>query len=144
MTADLDAYRTPDTVDYIVAALASLMRSASERMTDDEFPFALVTLINGVDNPESGGSDDVIQVDYLDRARDGMEAIATASATARSGHRRILRLARHEVGITISDGSTVFADYLKVRQKPTPQPYGNDSVRRLVARYDVGLAFVTA
>lgn len=144
MTATLDSFCTPDPVDYFVAALAPIMRAASERQTDDEFPFALVTLIAGVDNPDAGGSDDVIQVDYLDRARNGLEAIAAATATAKSGHRRIMHLARNEVGITISDGSTVYADYLKVRQKPIPMPYANDSVRRLVARYDVGLAFVTA
>lgn len=138
-TLELD---TPDSEDFVVCWLQPVIRAAVERKTDDPLPFAQVQMITGDDDPECGTSDEVIQVDIFDRARDGMTAVQAAKLTARAVHRRMLYLVHHPVEVELSDGSTADVDYLGAPMKPTRMPYANDQVVRYVARYNLGLSAV--
>lgn len=141
MTELLDQ-ETPDSEDFMVSWLQPLLRSATERKTDDELPFAQVQLITGEDDEDCGTSDEVIQVDWFDHARDGMTAVQAAKQTAREGHRRIRLLARFLEAVELSDGSFAAADYVNTIMKPVRMPYANDQVVRYVARYGLGLSDV--
>lgn len=84
----------------------------------------------------------MVQVDFLDVARDGLEAAQAVKETAKRGHRRMMELARSLSHVTLSDGSVANVDYVETSMKHIPQPYSNSRVRRRVARYKVGLSFV--
>lgn len=143
MTVELVDEDAPDCRDFVVSWMSEAMRSALRRTTDDVFPFALVQLITATEDAESGTVDNVIQIDYLDVARDGMEAAEAANATATRGHRRMKVLARNPLeDVVLSDGSTANLDYLRPTLGPIEQPYINDRVVRLVARYEMGFSNV--
>lgn len=129
---------TPDSEDFLVAWLAPLMRSATERKTNDVLPFALVTRIVGSDDPDSGSCEDTLQVDVLAR---GAQAAAVA---AKNMHRRINLLARTQIPVTLSDSTVVGPDYVKTVRRPSREPYPDDKIVRYVARYRLGLSFVAA
>jgi hypothetical protein len=143
MAADLYPEQAPDDEDFIVCWLAPLMRSATERKTGDPLPFALVQHVTGEDCPDEGTDDGVIQIDFFDKARNGFTAVQNAKHTARQGHRRMLYLARHLPYVEVSDGSEVAADYVSTLMKPTRMDSVDESVARFVARYAVGLSYVT-
>lgn len=144
MTAELYDLDAPDSEDFVVSWLAPLMRSATERDTDDELPFALVQLVSSEEEPDCGEAEHAIQVDFFDTARNGFRAVQQAKMTAREGHRRMLLMARELPTVVLSDGSTVGADYLFVTMRPQRMPYANESIVRFVARYRLGLSYVTA
>lgn len=127
---------TPDSEDFLVAWLAPLMRSATERNTKDELPFALVTRIVGSDDPDTGSSEDTVQVDVLAR---GAQA---ASIAANNVHRRINLLARNQTPVTLSGGTVAAPDYVKTVRRPSREPYPDDKIVRYVARYRLGLSFI--
>jgi hypothetical protein len=144
MTVDLLDRDAPDSEDFVVCWLQPLLRAAVERRTDDPFPFAIVGLISATDDPDSGVDDEIVQIDFLDRARDGLPAKSAAKQTAKLGHRRMTRYMRYIDPVLMSDGSTVYADYVDTVMKPVPMPYDNDQVRRYVARYRIGLHYTDA
>ncbi|MCV7434815.1 hypothetical protein [Mycolicibacterium bacteremicum] len=141
---DLHDREAPDSEDFVVHWLAPLLRSATERETDDVLPFAVVQQISGDDDVDTGTAEDAIQVDWFDRARDGMEAAQRSKLTAREGHRRMLLLAHDLPAIEVSDGTTVGADYLTTTMKPTRMPYADEKIVRYVSRYRLGTSFVAA
>lgn len=136
MTANLLDEDAPDAEDFVVCAMAAVMRSATERDTDEVMPFCLVTRITGEDDPDCGCDDPVMQLEFFDRGA------AAASLTKRSGHRRMTRLARSLVDVTMSDGSIANADYVITTLKPVRMPYVDDKIVRYVGRYRIGLSFV--
>jgi len=139
---DLLDHETPDEEDFVVSWLQSVMRSATERKSDDELPFAQVQYIVGSDDECYGTSDGVIQVDFFDTAREGMTAAQAAKETSRIGHRSMMYLARYVPEVVVSNGCTVCADYVNCTMKPVRMPYANERVVRYTARYELGLSYV--
>ena len=132
----------PDAEDFVVCWLQPQIRAAVERRTDDPFPFAIVQLITGDDCVDSGTEDDIVQVDFLDCARDGLTAVQAAKSTAFDGHRRMLYLAKHIPNVLLSDARWANCDYLKTLQVPKRMDYLNERVVRYTALYALGLSFV--
>ena len=132
----------PDAEDFTVCWLQPQLRAGVERKTDDPFPFAIVQLVTGEDCVDSGTEDDIIQVDYLDTARDGLTAVQAAKMSARDGHRRMLYLAKHIPNVLLSDARWANCDYLGTLQVPKRMDYPNERVVRYTARYTLGLSFV--
>lgn len=133
----------PDSEDFVASWLSPLMNAAVERENDDDLPFALVQMINGEDDQDTGEVEDAIQIDWFDHARDGMQAVQAAKQTAKTGHRRMLLMADELPEIELSDGTTVGADYLISTMRPTRMPYANERIVRYVSRYRLGTSFVT-
>mgnify|MGYP003531487768 FL=1 len=127
---------SPDSEDFVVSWLQVQARASTERDTDDELPFAVVTRIAGVDDPDGGSSEDSVQVEWFDRGA------SAASFTARRGHRRMMLLAREQTDVTLSDDTVASIDYLKTTMRPTRMPYADEQIIRYVARYRIGLSFV--
>ncbi len=143
MTIDLLPDSAPDAEDFVCSWLQPVMRAATERKTNDPWPFAIVQLLTGEDCVDSGTEDDVVQVDYLDVARDGLTKGQAAKLSAREGHRRMMYLAKHCPDVELSDGSTANCDYLDA-EVPARMDYPNELVVRYTARYTLGLSFVAA
>lgn len=142
MTADLLDEDTPDAEDFCCSWLAPLLRTATERRTDDELPFCVVTRIAGADDAHTGTDTAVVQLDVYDGARDGMVAAQAAALTARDVHRRMTLLARELTTVTLSTGALANADYVDTVIKPFRMDYANERVRRYTARYELGLSYV--
>ena len=139
---DLDDRESPDDEDFVVCWMQPQLRSATERDSDDEFPFCVVAHIDGADDPDCGDADGVVQLDFYDKARDGMTAVQAAKMTARAGHRR-MRLLRESPDVVLSDGSTANVDYFTVVLQPFRNSYSNPDVIRYTARYALGFSDVT-
>lgn len=142
MTADLLDEDTPDAEDFCCAWLAPLLRTATERRTDDTLPFCVVTRIAGADDAHTGMDVAVVQLDVYDGARDGMVAAQAAALTARDVHRRMMLLARELTTVTLSTGALANADHVDTVIKPFRMDYANERVRRYTARYELGLSYV--
>ena len=142
MTVDLLPDEAPDAEDFFARWLAPLMRAGTEHRTTDSYPFAVVQFIAGTDDECTGFEDGVIQVDYLDVARNGLVAAQAAKVTAREGHRRIMYLGKHCSDVTMSDGTTANCDYINVSLAPMRMDSADERVVRYVARYQFGLSFV--
>ena len=142
MTADLLDENAPDAEDFLCAWLAPLLRTATERKTDDEMPFCQVARISGEDDQHTGVDTEVLQLDIFDTARAGLLAAQNAATTARNVHRRMTLLGRELTTVTLSDGTTANADYVETVIKPFRMAYANDQVVRYVARYQLGLSYV--
>lgn len=139
---DLLDHETPDEEDFVVSWLQAVMRSATERKSDDELPFAQVQYLTGTDDECYGTSDGVVQVDFYDCARDGLTAAQAAKDTARLGHRSMMFLARNIPDVLLSNGTIAHADYVNTTMKPVRTPYANERVVRYTARYELGLSYV--
>ena len=142
MPAELLDSDSPDVEDFVVSWLAPLMRTATERKTDDTLPFCQVARVSGADDPDLGTDDPVVQVDIFDHARNGLAAVQNAAVSARNVHRRMTLLARELSTVTLSDGADANADYVITLIKPFRMTYANDQVVRYVARYQLGLSYV--
>jgi len=144
VSADLLDEAAPDVEDFCCAWLAPLLRTATERKTTDTLPFCVVARIAGGDDPHTGRDTAVVQLDIFDGARAGRLAAQNAALTARDVHRRMTLLSRELTGVTLADGSTANADHLDTVIKPFRLAWtDNDQVVRYVARYEVGLSYVT-
>lgn len=131
---DVDA---PDGEDFVAAWLQPVVRASVERDLDDELPFCTVQRISGADDENEGTDDPVVQVDFYDRG------VKAAAASARLGHRRMLRLFRDCPNVTLSDGTTAAIDYGETVIKPFRMTYADDQIVRYTARYKLGFTFVT-
>ncbi len=136
---------TPDSEDFIVQWLTAAadwigpnIRVAVERKNDDDNPFCLVTLLSGGEDCTVGDGEDVIQLDIFDV---GAQA---AKETARLIHRRMAELERNLPTVELWDGRKADADYVQTLMKPSRLDYENDRITRYVARYALGLSYVTA
>jgi hypothetical protein len=123
--------------------MAPVMRAAVDRDNDDELPFCLITHIDGGGDPYCGDAEVIVQLDFLDRGATTAQAKANAKAAADLGHRRMLQLARFLDHVTLSDGSVANPDWVEVLLDPTPMPYAHDLIARRVARYKLGLSYLT-
>ena len=142
MPAELLDEDAPDVEDFLCCWLAPLLRTATERRTDDDLPFCQVARISGADDEHTGVDEPVIQLDIFDRARNGLAAVQNAKLTARDVHRRMMLLARENATVALSTGQLVNADHIGTVIKPFRMAYDNDQVVRYVARYQVGLSYV--
>jgi hypothetical protein len=138
--ADEDA---PDAEDFVSCWLQPLLRAGVERRTSDAWPFALVQRVSGLDTPETGLDDPVIQIDVLHKVVTGSDPVSVVGKRwANEVHRRITLLGLTYPDVTMSDGSTAGIDYLTVLIRPHRQPFGDETVARFVARYKLGLSYV--
>lgn len=137
MPADLLSETAPDAEDFVVQWLLPLYPAATERTTGDALPFCVVARISGPDDPDEGLDQPVVQVDTF-----GVGA-AAASLAAKDVHRRMLYLAKHSADVTMSDSSLANADWVETLLKPFRMPYQDDQIVRYVARYQLGLSYVT-
>lgn len=145
MSGQLYDRESPDPEDFFIALLQPVMRAAVERTAGDPYPFAIVQQLPiGKDDPDTGTSDVMIQVDFLDTEHDGRPATANAKLTARRGHRAITYAAQHLSDVLLSNAKWANPDYITTDQMPTPMDYVNESVARYTARYSVGFSFVAA
>lgn len=142
MPAELLDADAPDVEDFLCCWLAPLLRTATERKTDDELPFCQVSRISGGDDEHTGYDEAAVQLDIFDHARDNMLAVQAAKLTARDVHRRMMLLSREASTVTLSTGQQANADTVATVLKPFRMPYANDQVVRYVARYQLGLSYV--
>jgi hypothetical protein len=143
MSAPLFGEDAPDAEDFVVSWLQPLLRSGVERRQSDPWPFALVQRISGLDNPEAGLDDPVVQVDILHKVKSGTVPVAVAGKQwANDVHRRMTLLGLTYPDVTLSDGSVAGIDYLTVLIRPHREPFGDETVARYVARYKLGLSYV--
>lgn len=140
---DLLNETAPDEEDFVACYMQPVVRTAAERSTNDELPFCVAFRVSGPDDPDVGLDEPVMQLEWFDKARNGMSALQNAKLSARDGHRRMLYLARHSVNVVMSDGSVANADYLTTLLKPFRMAYEDDQIVRYVARYQLGLSYVT-
>jgi hypothetical protein len=130
---DVDA---PDVEDFVVCWMQPVMRCATERDTNDVLPFCVVTRIAGADDECVGVDDPTVQLDFF------AAGAAAASVAAKTGHRRMNYLSQHLPAVTMSDGSTVGADYVETVLKPFRMAYADDRIVRYTGRYIIGLHYV--
>lgn len=142
MPAELLDEDAPDVEDFVACWLAPLLRTATERRTDDELPFCQVARISGADDEHAGVDEPVVQLDIFDHARNGLAAVQNAKLTARDVHRRMMLLARENTTVILSTGQPANADHVRTALKPFRMAYANDQVVRYVARYELGLSYV--
>lgn len=142
MSAQLLGDDAPDVEDFLCSWMSPLMRTATERKTDDEMPFCQVARISGADDADLGADEAVVQLDIFDRARAGMLAAQNAAISARNVHRRMTLMAREQSNVTLSDGSIACPDMVTTILRPFRMAYGDDQIVRYVARYTVGLSYV--
>lgn len=136
MTAPLLDEDAPDAEDFTTCWLQPLLRAAVERDTT-ELPFAGVQQVAGPDDPDAGTADPVIQLDIL-----GL-GVAAAKIAAIKVHRRMLLLFRESSDVVMSDGRTANLDFGRTLLLPSRMPYADDKIVRYVARYQLGLSYVT-
>lgn len=144
MTAELYGEDAPDVEEFLCRWLSPLIRSATERRSDDPMPFCVVTRIDGADDSDAGVDEPVVQLDIFDRARGQLLAAQAAKQTANAVHRRMNLLARRLDNVTLSDGTVASALDVTTVIKPFRMPYADEQVVRYVARYRLGLSFVAA
>lgn len=143
MSAPLASEDAPDAEDFVSCWLQPLLRAGVARKLNDPWPFALVQRIDGVDVPETGLDDPVLQVDILHKSTSGSVPVEVAGKRwANDVHRRMTLLGLTYPDVTMSDGSTAGIDYLKVLLKPRREKFGDGTVARYVARYKLGLSYV--
>ena len=128
--------RAPDAEDFVVCAMATVMRSAVERESDDVLPFCVVTRIAGAEDPHQGTDDPVVQLEFFGRGA------AAAKMAAIDGNDRMKRLATDFVDVTMSDGATANANSVTITMAPVRMPYKDDTIVRYVGRYTIGLNYV--
>lgn len=127
----------PDEEDFVVCWMQPVMKSAVERKLDDVLPFCEITGISGDDDPDAGTADPVVQLDFYGRgARE-------AKAAANRGRRRMNLLIRTCATVTMSDGTLASLDFGECLIRPVRMPYAHDQIVRYMARYHLGLSFVT-
>ena len=130
-----------DDEEICIAWLTPLRRTAQTRRSGDPLPFTLVTHITGKEDVDCGCVDNVVQVATLCDKKFGEDA---ANHEMSVTHQRMLLLARYLEDVTLHDGRIATIDYCNVFEVPTWQPYGDDQILMKVARYTLGLAYVTA
>ncbi len=140
MTADLLDFAAEDAEELIVAWMAPLRSAASARQVGDPLPFTLITHVTGTENEDLGLADPVVSVHTLcDKAL----GWAAAKDEAKTTHRRMLELSRHDPVITLN-GRYASVDYVQVFQSPIWVPFENAQILRKVGRYKLGLSYVPA
>ena len=137
MSAPLASEDAPDAEDFVSCWLQPLLRAGVEREKSDGYPFAVVQRVSGLDIPESGLDDPVVQLDILHKG-----AVGVAKKHANDVHRRMTLLGLTYPDVTMSDGSVAGIDYLRVLIRPHRETFGDDTVVRYVARYKLGLSYV--
>lgn len=136
MTVPMLDEAAPDAEDFVVCWLQPLLRAAVERDTD-ELPYAGVQVVVDESDPDAGTDDLVVQVDILDRG------VAAAKSTANKVNRRMELLFRECSDVVMSDGRTANPDFGRTLRKPIREPYADEQIVRYVARYALGLSYVT-
>lgn len=136
MTVPLLDEAAPDAEDFVVCWLQPLLRAAVERDTD-ELPYAGVQVVVDISDPDCGTEDTVVQVDILDRG------VAAAKTAANRVNRRMELLFRECSDVVMSDSRTANLDFGRTLMKPVRMPYADDQIVRYVARYQLGLSYVT-
>lgn len=120
-----------DTEELVVAYLQSLNLGsvAVEMPSDPVMPFLLVTRIAGGDDRITDRG--MVQIECFHSSRDG------ANALARQMHYRIQQWTA-KVGVTLpSTGLPVYVDRIETVQGPHYSDYGDENLKRYVARYEV-------
>lgn len=144
MTADLYDQAPEDVEDIVIAWLKPSVQAPNalglERPDTDPpiLPFRMVTGITGVDDCNQFDSESIVSVHTFDKTR------VLAKRAARDTHRRMLVLASDPLtDIVMVDGRIANIEYLDVVERPTYRDYKADNVKRYVARYRIGLEFVS-
>ena len=75
----------PDVEDFLCCWLAPLVRTATERRSDDPLPFCVVTRISGADDVDAATDEPVVQIDIFDTARNNHRAVEGALNISRMG-----------------------------------------------------------
>lgn len=134
----------PDVEDFLCCWLQPVVRAAVERRQDDPLPFVVVTRVAGEDDQHEGIDDPTIQLDIFDRAQGKLTASQAAKLTANMVHRRMMFLSRNTgTAVTMSGGVVANVDSLSTSMKPVREPYADERIVRYVARYQVGLSYMS-
>lgn len=136
MTVPLLDEAPPDDEDFVVCWLQPLLVSSVERETDD-LPYAGVQHVDGASDPDCGTEDSVVQVDIL-----GL-GVAAAKIAANRVQRRMELLFWECSDVVMSDGRTANCDFGRTLMRPKRMPYAHEQIVRFVARYELGLSYVT-
>lgn len=141
---------TAPSVEQVLSVwLSPLGRVGTRRKAGDPIPFRMIKRVAGPDRPDIASDDPTVSVHTF--ASSPEAAINESERT----HRRMLVLARNPLteitipsailgGTGLSGQVVVSVDYCIPRIKPVEVDYEDPGVIRYVARYDVGLSYITA
>lgn len=135
--SDLLDREPPDEEDFIACWMTPVIVTAVERPQGDVFPYCVAARVSGADDPCAETDDPVVQLDFYGRG------VVEARTAARLGHRRMLYLFKNHPTVTMSDGSLADIDFGETLIKPCRMQFTHDVVVRYVARYRLGLSYVT-
>lgn len=141
MTSSLLPWSPPDGVELIIAWLSALgVETRDQRPAGAVLPFYQVRRISGPsDRLQDHGLYSISSFDVDN---------ASCQALAWNAHRRMLLLAglwTPQSPVTLPDGTTAYADDVRVMESPIWVNYGDDTpYTRYNATYHVDLRFVAA
>lgn len=126
----------PDAGDFVVAWLLPFGACWSTEPTDKTLPYKLVRVIDDSDDIDSGGATALVSVHTF------ATTFGEAKAKSKEAHRRMLVVADNPLtDVTMPDGSIGNVAYVKTIQKPIEVANGDTTIKRFVARYELGFAF---
>jgi hypothetical protein len=136
----LDQY--PQPIELLATAwLKPLRPSGAAYRAEDSLPFTLITRIGGNDDLWRQLDDPVISVHTLTDKTLGYRNLFIETQNT---HRRMLRLGLFLDDIVLSDGSVAAVDYVKIFQAPLEVRFEDVMVLRMVARYQIGLSYISS
>lgn len=128
----------PDIEQVLVRYLSPLGKVSTKRKAGDPLPQWLVHRVAGADTPEM--AQDVASVSIHTFAA-SKAAAAGASADA---HEKMIDLVLNPLTEIVVGAVTVGIDYCRVLMAPTEIDYQDPNITRYVARYEVGLPYISS
>lgn len=127
----------PNAVEYVIAWLRPLGLCDVKRPAGETLPYRMVNGLPGEEDDNLFTDDPIVSVHTF-------AADYTAASDAAADTHRRMQLLIHNPGrdVTLTDSTVVNADYVKTVQTPMWVDYGDNTINRFVARYQLGLSFV--
>lgn len=126
----------PDAGDFVVAWLLPLGACWSTDPSNKALPYKIVRVVDDEDDVDSGGATALVSVHTL------AATFGEAKEKSKEAHRRMLVVAENPLtDVLMPGGSVGNVAYVKTIQKPIEVPNGDTTIKRFVARYELGFAF---
>jgi len=142
VTELLDREAPPD-IRFLRAWLLPVGGGAgAKRESGDLLPFTLFQKYDGWENEHTQYG--FYQFDHLCKAMDGKTAYTACEDFARECKRRMLYLRDHPwTEVTVPGWGVATADRVRCIESPHYDPYGDTTIERFIARYEVQFRLVT-
>ncbi|WAY18396.1 hypothetical protein OF855_24475 [Mycolicibacterium fortuitum] len=134
---ELYDFKTPDAGDFVVAWLLPLGACWSDTPTNKTLPYKIVNVVDDEDNVDTASSVALVSVHTY------ASTFGEAKAKALEAHRRMSVIADNPLtDVLLPDGSIGNVAHIRTIQKPVKLDFGDTTIKRFVARYELGFAFV--